>query len=402
MSFFKRFDLPVPSYIYRESLLYSNPLPPFPAFSSCPFAFDLVDDDLLGLDLLNLKPNPLDLLLPSLEPPSPHDLFSPAAGLAAFRRSEAELCLRSLNDRVSALELGLNQKYQWTAEREGEKKYKWTAETKGLGERSLRWTAEIKGEKEDGFDRKYKWAAEKKGVGEGTVKWTTEIKGKGKNAPLAHTYTYQVSTPEVAREKEEGKVKKGKMEKKEKKEKKEKECPARVVEIEEKNPGAILVRKAFARNYLKGKRRELSPPEAALLIQMTFRAHLARRSQVLRCLRDLAIAKAKLKEIRAFFCNFSYRRRITRDAEERQKFSEKIIVLLLTVEALEGPDCMVRTAKRSMVDELEAMLEVVDPQPAGKLRFTKRRTFDLPDGGPISQDMMAGVAEVVQVIEQEH
>lgn len=85
----------------------------------------------------------------------------------------------------------------------------------------------------------------------------------------------------------------------------------------------------------KGKQKELSPQDAALLIQMTFRAYLIRRSQALRGLRELAIAKAKLKKIRALFNNFSYRRHVARDAEERQRFSEKIIVLLLTVDAIE-------------------------------------------------------------------
>lgn len=72
-----------------------------------------------------------------------------------------------------------------------------------------------------------------------------------------------------------------------------------------------------------------------MIIQMSFRAHLVRRSQMLRGLRELAIAKAKLKELRVFFSNFSYRRRIAADAEERQRFSEKIIVLLLTVDAIQ-------------------------------------------------------------------
>lgn len=68
---------------------------------------------------------------------------------------------------------------------------------------------------------------------------------------------------------------------------------------------------------------------------MSFRAYLIRRSQALRALRELAIAKTKLKELRALFNNFTYRRRVARDAEERQRFSEKIIVLLLTVDAIE-------------------------------------------------------------------
>lgn len=57
---------------------------------------------------------------------------------------------------------------------------------------------------------------------------------------------------------------------------------------------------------------------------------------------------------------------------------------------------MVRAAKRSMVDELEAMLDVVDPQPGKSLSF-RRRTFDMPDG-VIQKEIAAGVAEVVQLL----
>lgn len=85
----------------------------------------------------------------------------------------------------------------------------------------------------------------------------------------------------------------------------------------------------------RGKKKELSAQDAALMIQISFRAYLIRRSQTLRALRDLAVAKAKLKEIRSLFHNFSYRRRLDHDAEERQRFTEKIIVLLLTVDAIE-------------------------------------------------------------------
>lgn len=94
-----------------------------------------------------------------------------------------------------------------------------------------------------------------------------------------------------------------------------------------KRPGAV--------RSSRGKLKELSPQDAAIMIQMTFRAYLIRRSQALRALRDLAVAKTKLKEVRALFNNFSYRCQVARDAEERQKFSEKIIVLLLTVDAIE-------------------------------------------------------------------
>lgn len=62
---------------------------------------------------------------------------------------------------------------------------------------------------------------------------------------------------------------------------------------------------------------------------------------------------------------------------------------------------MVRAAKKSMVDELEAMLDMVDPQPPGKLSSLRRRTFDLPDGAQLSKDMTSSVEEVIQLIERE-
>lgn len=79
----------------------------------------------------------------------------------------------------------------------------------------------------------------------------------------------------------------------------------------------------------------MSPQDAATLIQKSFRAYIIQRSQSLRALRELAIAKTKLKEIRSLFNNFTYRRHLARNAEELQRFSEKIIVLLLTVDAIE-------------------------------------------------------------------
>lgn len=60
---------------------------------------------------------------------------------------------------------------------------------------------------------------------------------------------------------------------------------------------------------------------------------------------------------------------------------------------------MVRAARKSMVEELECMLDVADPQPPGKLSSLRRRKFDLPVGGPISNEMARGVAEVVQMLE---
>lgn len=59
---------------------------------------------------------------------------------------------------------------------------------------------------------------------------------------------------------------------------------------------------------------------------------------------------------------------------------------------------MVRAAKKSMVDELEAMLDVADPQPPGKSLSMKRRTFDMPDG-VIQKEIAEGVAQVVQMVE---
>ncbi|KAF3783524.1 hypothetical protein EJ110_NYTH32335 [Nymphaea thermarum] len=115
----------------------------------------------------------------------------------------------------------------------------------------------------------------------------------------------------------------------------------------------------------KVKWKQLSPEDAALIIQMSFRAHFA-------TYKGTAIAKAKLKELRSLFDNFFY-------AEERQRFSEKIVVLPLTVEEIPGLDLMIREAHRSMIKELEATLETVDPQPAGKLAWFKRRKFDLPE-----------------------
>lgn len=61
---------------------------------------------------------------------------------------------------------------------------------------------------------------------------------------------------------------------------------------------------------------------------------------------------------------------------------------------------MVRGAKKSMVDELETMLDVVDPQPPGRSFSMRRRTFDMPDG-TINKELAAGVAQVVQMLDQE-
>nr|CAB3445250.1 unnamed protein product [Digitaria exilis] len=140
-----------------------------------------------------------------------------------------------------------------------------------------------------------------------------------------------------------------KVEKEEKKDKHKKKGNVEIVEIEDNSAGCVAIRK------------------------LSYRAHLAHRSQVLRCLRDLAVAKAKLKEIRSLFYNISYRRRIAHESEERQ---------------------------RSMLEELEGMLEIVDPQPPGKPRTLSRRKFDLPEGGAIPREMRDGVKNVVRIVEE--
>ena len=60
---------------------------------------------------------------------------------------------------------------------------------------------------------------------------------------------------------------------------------------------------------------------------------------------------------------------------------------------------MVRTATRSMIVELEAMLDVVDPQPAKRSISFRRRMFDMPSQS-INEEIAAGVAEVVEMIDQ--
>ncbi|KAG6391897.1 hypothetical protein SASPL_149661 [Salvia splendens] len=345
MNPFSRFELLehhlYPSYFLQQTSISSPPTPYFP----------ILEEE---LDLLTF---PL------------HEFDAVADLIQIHRRRRASPFLEALSDRVSALELGL-------AERES-RKYTWTAEIKAPGD-----------------ERKYKWTAETgKGIAR-SYEVTAEVKRKG---AIEQTYTFKVSSGDSQLEKK----KKKKSEKV--KEKGKKSVVSRIVEVEEPSyHGGIVLRQAFAKRVDKrrGKRKELSPQDAATLIQKSFRAYIIQRSQSLRALRELAIAKTKLKEIRSLFNNFTYRRRLARNAEELQRFSEKIIVLLLTVDAIEGGDLMVRAAKKSIVDELEAMLDVVDPQPSGKSLSMKRRTFDMPDG-VINKELAAGVAQVVQMLDEE-
>lgn len=394
MSRFSKLDLI--DYYLSES---STTFPPFPKPSTFPFESTTELD--LALDFLNPTLSSLDLLSPFDDLQTITDLIhverrtpfgtSTVRKLTTRRRStEAELYLKSLSDRVSALERGFDL----------------VNDEKVKSDRKYTWTAEISSSAKDGLDRKYKLTTEIKGgkKKEKTSKWTAEIKKKGEDT---RKYTFTASTANAVIEDDSGSEKKEKEKSKKKDKKKEKGVKGpRIVEIQgSPDHGTLLLKQAFARalERNKGKKKELSPQDAAMLIQLTFRAYLIRRSQALRALRELAIAKGKLKELRTLFNNFSYRRRVSRDAEERQKFSEKVIVLLLTVDAIEGADVMVRAAKRSMVDELEAMLDVVDPQPGGGGRSLsmKRRTFDMPDGA-IQKEIADGVAEVVRMLGQEN
>ncbi|XP_015972221.1 BAG family molecular chaperone regulator 7 isoform X1 [Arachis duranensis] len=365
----------------------------FPSFVEDSLCFDLFEDTVDSV---------ADLIVP------PH---SAAIALRRVKHRvekqlETELFLQNLSDRVSELEYRFDRVL--AAKRCGG--------VGGVGDRKYTWTAEIKGAERNGFDRKYKWVAEiveeekRKAAAARNIKWTAEIKGKGEESGNTRKYTFEVESADAEKKK-----KKKEKEKETEHEKKKKGSALRIVEIEEPSDHRTLVlrqkagtsnynsnSKAFAKRFgavqnNRGKRKELSPQDAAMLIQISFRTYLIRRSKALRALRELAVAKSKLKEIRAQFNNFSYRRHLSRDAEERQRFSEKIIVLLLTVDAIEGVDRMVRYAKRSIVDELEAMLDVVDPQPGGRSR-SFRRTFDMPDG-VIRKEIEEGVRQVVQMLD---
>ncbi|KAK1557957.1 hypothetical protein Q3G72_034721 [Acer saccharum] len=141
------------------------------------------------------------------------------------------------------------------------------------------------------------------------------------------------------------------------------------------------------------------PPESQ---PSRIREYVTRRSQSVRSPRELAVAKAKLREIKALFNNYPYRHCIARDAEEYQRFSERIIALL-AIDAIEACDFMVRASKRLMQNELDAMLDVVEPRPQGKLGSIRRRKFNLP-GGPggysNQNEIAAGLAKVVQMLDQ--
>ncbi|XP_057528190.1 BAG family molecular chaperone regulator 7 [Amaranthus tricolor] len=369
---------------------------PFPFFPSKPITLIPFNEDDVAFPLFNSFH---DSVYDSVTDLIQIETKLPISSSASFKRvihrvNSPSMYLNSLADRVSALESKFDLLLQ-IKEKEARLE-KMMSEV----DRKYSWTAEIKGGS-DNLEKKYKWTAEierddiKKGKrGERKYQWITELKGK-KDGDEKRTYTWKATIG-------------GNDGKKKENEKKEKKCEkkssgTRIVEIEEPSYDhkAVVLRQAFAKRTDNGKKKEISPVDAAVLIQLSFKAYLIRRSKALRALRELAIAKTKLKDLRALFHNFSYRSRVSRDAEERQKFSEKIIVLLLTVDAIEGADLMVRAAKRSMVDELEAMLDVVDPQPDGRSLSLRRRTFDMPSG-TIQKEIAESVAQVVQMLDEEN
>lgn len=234
MSWFRRLELlesPSASLFYGEAAALCKSRP-FPFSSSFVDEQEQLD---LALDILS-PPSVLDVPLRGLLPlpaPSPIDFLESAAdliqirGVAAYgasprclqERAEAELCLRSLCNRVAALEVGFDRALLGaTAPRD--RKYKWTTEIKGA----------------DGAGRKYKWEAEVRAGGERNLKLRAEIGGKGKDG-ASRTYTFQASTAPAAEKMVEApekakKAKKGG----------EVKAPTRVVEIADgPDKGAVVV-----------------------------------------------------------------------------------------------------------------------------------------------------------------
>lgn len=103
-----------------------------------------------------------------------------------------------------------------------------------------------------------------------------------------------------------------------------------------------------------------TPEDAALIIQSSFRAYLVRRSETLRHLRDLAIVKSTLKKLHCLYADSRYRRLLCRDADERNRFSERATALLLKVDSVQGCDSMVREARRALSKDLVRLLDSLD------------------------------------------
>ncbi|PKI65749.1 hypothetical protein CRG98_013821 [Punica granatum] len=288
------------------------------------------------------------------------------------RRVGADSYLQTLCDRVEVLGSRFDRLHN--AGMTGGRKYTWTAEVEGRhADRKYKWVAEINQGKEE--KKKHYHHHHHNLKGGKSYKWTAEIKEKGEDGPIKRTYTWKSSTgdgayhckPLKGKKKEEKKLKKG-------------ECATRLVEIEELNHhGAVVLRQAFAKRTgvaqrARGKKKELSPQDAASMIQMSFKAYLLRRSQALRALR------------------------------EARSLGDKCMLVVMSFNmalSSQGVDLMVRAAKKSMTDELEAMLDVVDPQPLDKyLAIRRRRMFDVPDGH-VKKEVADGVAQIVRMLDQD-
>ncbi|KAJ6328383.1 hypothetical protein OIU77_010138 [Salix suchowensis] len=390
MPIFRNLEFLEPSLSLLDyPLVYQEPLHSFPLSDPRPNLFHAISSRFELLD------NVLDLAHFERRTRSP----------SYYRRIRSTSGSARLYDRAATLDLVASDPVLKDV---SERKYTWTAEIKCPGKKWLdqkyKVTEEIKGSE---VDRKYKWTAEIESPEKiWKYKWTDEMEGDKHGEGRKHKeVSIKIKKPEsgaVVCTKDHKYKWTAETDSLEKSIQKDHKRSTRLVEIEEPlDKGAIYLRQAFAKRAgavtrARGKAKVLSPEAAALMIQVGFRTYLIRRSQTLRSLRELAITKAKLKEIRMLFNNFTYRRCITSDVEERKSFAERIIALLLSVDAIQGADLMVRAARRSMLDELEAMLDLVDPQPPGKPGFLKGRRFE----NSIQREIATGVADVVQMLDQ--
>lgn len=110
----------------------------------------------------------------------------------------------------------------------------------------------------------------------------------------------------------------------------------------------------------------MSPHEAATLMARRFREYQVRKENAVKAREELAAVEANMELIRGL-CKKNF----DDDEEERSRVADKIIVMLLIVDDIEGrANLQDRSWQRAMINELEAMLEIVDPlQFAMPMRF---------------------------------
>ncbi|KAG9132433.1 hypothetical protein Leryth_008381 [Lithospermum erythrorhizon] len=237
----------------------------------------------------------------------------------------------NLNDHVSALELKFNNLKK--------------TNKKKIGGRKYTWTAEIKSSEDNELDQKYKWVVEvKDGKEKGdpvdkSYKFSGEIKGKSGKSDIIKTYKFEASSGNACESSQH-------LEKKVDTEKNIKKSQhTKLVEITdaEHDHGGEVLRQAFQKQVGSGYEKQ----------------------------RNFRLKMPWVFDLYEFWAYSIQRRHVARDAEELKRFNEKIVVLLLTVDAIEGADLMVRSSKKSMVNELEAMLNVVDPKPVGRSQFMR-------------------------------